>query len=124
MNSLNDYHKKRNELTETIVQLRNHAVEVNNFISEEIKGKHSKKSSFIAGILDMFNPDIYGNKFDKMELTLSGPIMSEVLESNQKLKIQILQEYRSKIHSKIRETEIKLDNHSKEAMIYLKSENN
>jgi len=122
MYSLNDFEEKKQQLLKNLNDYKKHSVEVNNFISNEISKNYRNKQSFIAGTFKCFNADQYGNEFDLISFTVFGELMSKVIESNPKLKLQLLQQYRSELASKIRMIEIAIDEHTNKAIQYLKEQ--
>lgn len=123
MKSLNDYESKRQTLLKSLEDYKKHAVEVNDFIMKEVSRKYRNKTSFIAGTFEDYNSDQYGNKFDLSKITIFGELMSKTIEENPKLKLQLLQSYRTQVNAKIRSIEIAIDLHTKKAIEYLKNQN-
>lgn len=123
MKSLNDYEAKRQTLLKSLEDYKKHLVEINDFIMKEVSKKYRCRTSFIAGTFENFNSDQYGNKFDLSKITVFGELMSKTIEENPKLKLQLLQSYRTQVHQKIRTIEIAIDEHTKKAIEYLKNQN-
>ena len=117
--NLDNYNLTKESLLKNLKDYREHAKEVNDFISKEISQKHRKKTSFLAGTFENFNPDTHGNKFDLVKMTIFGELMSQVIDNNPNLKIQLLTQYRSQVNRKIRQIEISIDNLKKEAIKFL-----